>query len=65
MPSITRPRHGQRDVAAIDGPDELPARIAALAKPGDLVVCLGAGSITQWANALPAELARLRDGGGT
>jgi UDP-N-acetylmuramate--alanine ligase len=28
-----------------------------LATPGDIVVCLGAGSITQWANALPAELA--------
>jgi UDP-N-acetylmuramate--alanine ligase len=28
-----------------------------LAKPGDYVVCLGAGSITQWAYALPGELA--------
>jgi UDP-N-acetylmuramate--alanine ligase len=28
-----------------------------LAQPGDYVVCLGAGSITQWAYALPAELA--------
>jgi UDP-N-acetylmuramate--alanine ligase len=52
--------HGQRDVAAIDGPDELPARIAELAQPGDLVVCLGAGSITQWANALPERLRELR-----
>ena len=25
-------------------------------QPGDIVVCLGAGSITQWANALPAQL---------
>ena len=30
-----------------------------LAQPGDMVVCLGAGSITNWANALPAELAEL------
>jgi UDP-N-acetylmuramate--alanine ligase len=30
-----------------------------LAKPGDYVVCLGAGSITQWAYALPGELAGL------
>ena len=27
--------------------------------PGDLVVCLGAGTITNWANALPDELARI------
>jgi UDP-N-acetylmuramate--alanine ligase len=30
-----------------------------LAKPGDIVVLLGAGSITQWAYALPGELAAL------
>ncbi|MDO9128033.1 MAG: UDP-N-acetylmuramate--L-alanine ligase, partial [Parvibaculum sp.] len=29
------------------------------AQPGDLVVCLGAGSITYWANALPDDLAKL------
>jgi len=34
----------------------LPAMIAAKAKPGDLVVCLGAGSITYWANALAEDL---------
>jgi UDP-N-acetylmuramate--alanine ligase len=28
-----------------------------LAQPGDIVVCLGAGNITQWAYALPGELA--------
>jgi UDP-N-acetylmuramate--alanine ligase len=26
------------------------------AAPGDLVVCLGAGDITAWAGALPAQL---------
>jgi UDP-N-acetylmuramate--alanine ligase len=30
-----------------------------LARPGDIVVFLGAGSITQWAYALPGELAAL------
>jgi UDP-N-acetylmuramate--alanine ligase len=30
-----------------------------LARAGDLVVCLGAGTITGWANALPDDLARL------
>ncbi len=29
------------------------------AKPGDLVVCLGAGSITYWANDLAVNLAKL------
>ena len=28
-------------------------------QPGDIVVCLGAGNITQWAYALPGELAAL------
>ena len=31
--------------------------VAGMATPGDYVVCLGAGSITQWAYALPGELA--------
>ena len=35
------------------------ASIKSLAKPGDYVVCLGAGSITQWAYALPGELKAL------
>jgi len=47
---------GHRHVMALENPDKLPAMIARLAKPGDLVVCLGAGSITNWANALPGDL---------
>jgi UDP-N-acetylmuramate--alanine ligase len=38
--------------------------IADTARPGDLVVCLGAGSITQWAQALPGRLAELEKGTG-
>lgn len=34
--------------------------INAIAKPGDYVVCLGAGTITNWAQALPAQLAALQ-----
>ena len=34
--------------------------VHAIAQPGDFVVCLGAGIITQWAAALPAELAALQ-----
>ena len=48
--------HGHRQVIALDGPDKLAALVAATAQPGDYVVCLGAGSITQWAYALPGEL---------
>jgi UDP-N-acetylmuramate--alanine ligase len=48
---------GHRHVIAMDGPDELAGIVGAVAKPGDYVVCLGAGTITQWAYALPGELA--------
>jgi UDP-N-acetylmuramate--alanine ligase len=51
--------HGHRHVAPLASPDELATRVAELARPGDLVVCLGAGNITSWAQALPAELALL------
>jgi UDP-N-acetylmuramate--alanine ligase len=34
--------------------------VHAIAKPGDFVVCLGAGTITTWAHALPAQLAELQ-----
>jgi UDP-N-acetylmuramate--alanine ligase len=49
-------RHGHRRVLALAGPADLPAMIAAEAKAGDLVVFLGAGDITAWAHALPAQL---------
>ncbi len=48
---------GHRDVQPLGGPEELAGKIAALAKKGDYVICLGAGNITQWAYALPGELA--------
>ncbi|TWA94942.1 UDP-N-acetylmuramate--L-alanine ligase [Azospirillum brasilense] len=51
--------HGHRQVLALHGPDELPQLIREIARSGDLVVCLGAGNITQWANALPGELDKL------
>ena len=51
--------HGHRNVRGIGGPEDLAATVRELAQPGDMVVCVGAGSITNWANALPAELAKL------
>ena len=53
-------RHGHRHVLPLDEPDALPALIDTLVEPGDLVVCLGAGSITHWARALPDSLEALR-----
>ncbi len=51
---ITR---GHRNAVALDGPPQLAGLIRDFARSGDYVVCLGAGSITQWAYALPGELA--------
>jgi len=49
---------GHRDARALEGPEALAATIAGIAREGDYVVCLGAGSISQWAYALPGELAK-------
>jgi UDP-N-acetylmuramate--alanine ligase len=53
--------HGHRQVVALDSPEQLASLVAGMAEPGDYVVCLGAGSITQWAYALPGELAAAGD----
>ena len=50
--------HGHRDVLAISGEDDLLRLVHDVAQAGDIVVCLGAGSISAWANALPERLAR-------
>jgi UDP-N-acetylmuramate--alanine ligase len=54
---------GHRGAVALESPESLAATVAAIARPGDLVVCLGAGNITAWANTLPGELDALRGGG--
>jgi UDP-N-acetylmuramate--alanine ligase len=51
--------HGHRQVVPLQESAALPGVVAGLAKPGDYVVCLGAGNITQWAYALPGELKAL------
>jgi UDP-N-acetylmuramate--alanine ligase len=51
--------HGHKQAIPLAGPEKLAGLIKELARPGDYVVCLGAGSITQWAYALPAELKAL------
>jgi UDP-N-acetylmuramate--alanine ligase len=47
---------GHRHVLAVDGAADLAERLALVAKPGDMVICLGAGDITKWAAALPKAL---------
>jgi UDP-N-acetylmuramate--alanine ligase len=51
--------HGHREVVPLQKPAELAGIVKGLAHSGDLVVCLGAGNITQWAYALPGELKAL------
>jgi UDP-N-acetylmuramate--alanine ligase len=50
---------GHRQALPMQKPEDLPEMISGLAKPGDYVVFLGAGNITQWAYALPGQLAAL------
>ena len=50
---------GHRDARFVAGQDAIAPIVASLASPGDFVVLLGAGSITNWAAALPKELASL------
>ena len=56
--------HGHRKVEPLSSPDDLASLINNIAKPGDLVVCLGAGNISQWANALPEQLSTLKASSG-
>ncbi|MCK1546886.1 UDP-N-acetylmuramate--L-alanine ligase [Bradyrhizobium sp. 160] len=51
--------HGHREAIPLPAASELAGIVKALAKSGDLVVCLGAGNITQWAYSLPDELKAL------
>jgi UDP-N-acetylmuramate--alanine ligase len=51
--------HGHRQAIPLDAPGDIAGMVRRLARPGDIVVFLGAGSITQWAYALPGELAAL------
>jgi UDP-N-acetylmuramate--alanine ligase len=51
---------GHRSASEIAGPDELSAELARVVKPGDYVVCLGAGDITKWAAGLAEGIAAQR-----
>jgi UDP-N-acetylmuramate--alanine ligase len=49
-------RHGHRHARAVRGEDDLERLVREQGRPGDMVVCLGAGTIGAWANALPGRL---------
>jgi len=49
--------HGHRHALAVENEDSLEALVRSEARPGDIVVCLGAGTISAWAHGLPDRLA--------
>ncbi|MCB1365357.1 MAG: UDP-N-acetylmuramate--L-alanine ligase [Rhodobacteraceae bacterium] len=49
-------RHGHRHARALLSEDDLARLVREQAGPGDMVVCLGAGTISAWANNLPDRL---------
>ncbi len=50
---------GHRHVLKLESPEALAKTVASVGEKGDMVVCLGAGSITKWAYALPEQLQKL------
>jgi UDP-N-acetylmuramate--alanine ligase len=49
-------RHGHRHARAVASEDDLERLVREQAKPGDMVVCLGAGTISSWAYGLKDRL---------
>ncbi|SMG44947.1 UDP-N-acetylmuramate--L-alanine ligase [Paracoccus sp. J56] len=49
--------HGHRHARAVIDETDLARLVREQARPGDMVVCLGAGTISAWANNLPELLA--------
>jgi len=49
-------RHGHRHALGLPDEDALVALVREEARPGDMVVCLGAGTISGWARNLAARL---------
>ena len=48
--------HGHRHVVSLAKNDDLPKALAEILQAEDLVICMGAGSISQLANELPQKL---------
>ena len=52
-------RHGHRNVFSVDNEDDLEKFVRRRVKSGDIIVFLGAGTISVWANNLPFRLSDL------
>ena len=53
-------RHGHRHARAVQNAQDLARLVNEQARPGDMVVCLGAGTISTWANGLPDALEAMK-----
>ncbi len=53
---------GHPFAATVTGADDLAAQLAGVIRPGDQVICLGAGDITKWAAGLADAIARVQAG---
>ncbi|WP_068119303.1 UDP-N-acetylmuramate--L-alanine ligase [Tropicimonas marinistellae] len=51
-------RHGHRHARALLSEEDLERLVREQTQPGDMVVCLGAGTISAWANNLPERLGK-------
>ena len=56
--------HGHRHARGLIDEADLARLVKEQARPGDMVVCLGAGTISGWANGLPARLLGVAAGTG-
>jgi len=54
---------GHRNAMILENKDRLADMIYEHAEKGDLVICLGAGTITNWAAELPEQLTILQNQG--
>jgi UDP-N-acetylmuramate--alanine ligase len=51
--------YGHRSVVVLESEATLAQQVLEHARSGDMVICLGAGSITKWAHALPEQMEAL------
>jgi len=54
-------RHGHRHARAVVSEEDLARLVKEQSRPGDIVVCLGAGTISTWAHGLPKALGGTSD----